>query len=60
VHLRQAPHERQADPEAAVGAAERPVHLGEQLEDVGQLVRGDPHAVVLHTDDGLGPLPLDG
>ena len=52
VRLHDPPREVQADAEALVGAAARPLHLREQLEDPVALVRRDPGTVV-------GDLELD-
>ena len=43
-------------PEAPAGPGDRVLHLLEQLEDLRQLLRGDPDARVLDADDQLaGP-----
>ena len=57
VHGDQAPHEGQADAQAALGAAARPIDLREHVEDGGQLVGGDTDAVVAHRQDRAVVLP---
>ena len=46
----------QADPQAAAATVERGVGLGEEVEDAGEEIGGDPRAVVADADHRLGPL----
>ncbi len=50
VHLDQAAHQRQADPQAPLGAAQGPVDLGEHVEHPRQHVGGNADAGVSHRD----------
>ncbi len=56
VQLDQVADDRQAEPEPAVGAGDRPVGLAEAVEDVRQEVGADADAGVGHPDDGVAPL----
>ena len=53
VHLDQAADQGQADAEPPLGAVERAVGLGEQVEDAREQLRGDPDAGVADPDDRL-------
>src|SRR6185437_8387226 len=48
--------ERESDPESAVGVLERPVELGEGLEDVLQHFRRNPHAAIPNAHDRVSIL----
>jgi hypothetical protein len=60
VHLDQPPHKRQPDPQPALCLLQRPIHLTEHVEDVGQLVGRDADAGVLDRHHHVAPLPLGG
>jgi len=53
VQLRERPHQRQADPEAALRAVERALALDEKPEDLRQHVAGDADALVLDAEHGI-------
>ena len=46
VQLDETAHQREADPEPALGAIERPLALHEEFEDAGKQLGRDPHAGV--------------
>ena len=56
VHLDELLDERQADPEPALGAGQRAVPLGEEVEDAGQQLGRDADARVPDLDDDVRPL----
>ena len=60
VHLHQPLHQRQTDAQPALRLLQRPVHLGEHLEDAGQLVGGDADAGVPDRHHDVAALPLGG
>ena len=60
VHLDQPLHQRQADAQPALRALQRPVHLGEHVEDAGQHLGRDADAGVPDPDHRLLAVPLDG
>ena len=55
VQLDQPLHQRQPEPQPAAAAVERPVGLGERLEEPRQHLRRDARAGVAHAHDGLLP-----
>ena len=60
VHLHQAADEGQADPQPPLGAVERAVDLGEQVEDLREHLGGDADAGVADAEDGVLALAADG
>src|SRR5256714_1570197 len=53
MQLGERPHQRQADPEAALRAVQRALALDEQAEDLRQHVAGDADALVLDPEHGI-------
>ena len=53
MHFHQAAHQRQADPQAALRAVERPVGLNKEIENAGEHVRRNAHASVAHVENGF-------
>src|SRR5512135_716830 len=61
VHLSKPAHQGQADAQAALGAVERTVHLGEEVKHLGQHLRGDAYTCVPNPDHGpIAPFNLQG
>ena len=56
VEFGETPDEREPDPQAPAGAVERVVHLGEQVEDLGQHLGIDPDSGIANGDAQLFPL----
>src|SRR5512135_2392590 len=52
VHLDEAPHQGESDPESPLAAVERAVGLGEQVEDARQQLGRDADPVVAYPDHG--------
>jgi hypothetical protein len=60
VQLHQRLHQHEPDADAALGAVQRRAHLREHAEQAGQMLAGDPDAVVTHRDREPVPLALRG
>ncbi len=59
MHLGEAPDQVQPETQAALGAVQRVAHLGEEVEDPGQHLGRDAHAVVADPEDHIGSLDRD-
>ena len=60
VHLDQPLHQRQPDAQAALRAVERAIDLREEVEHLGQHLRGNADAGVAHAEHRLLPFPRRG
>ena len=58
MHLHQPFHQRKSDPESAAGAFQRLAHLGEHVEDLGELLARNPDAGVLDENELFATVTL--
>src|SRR4029450_8536053 len=59
MQIDQSPHQREPYPETSLGASQRRVHLGEEVEDIVQSLRGNSGAAVENPDHAVLRLPRE-